>query len=151
MRHCEPNSFFQMYYRCFAATPKSLSQEELDMLTAGIEMFNNACNDSGMYFIFLHILCIKYLAYLTKGHVSFGHISCVHHSLSVHRKSSTHSSIIIIIVNISHFGQEWCLWDHVKTKSCFLLDPYKVSNFSVVSEGEQITYLWEDDVCFLPS
>lgn len=32
--------------RCFAATPRSLSQEELDMLTAGIDMFNNACNDS---------------------------------------------------------------------------------------------------------
>lgn len=45
-----------MCYRCFAAAPKTLSQEELDMLTAGIEMFNNACNDSGMYSSFF-IFC----------------------------------------------------------------------------------------------
>lgn len=46
-----------MYYRCFAATPRSLSQEELDMLTAGIDMFNNACNDSGTYSSF-YIFCV---------------------------------------------------------------------------------------------
>lgn len=43
LRLIEEHPCFPKY---FAASPRSLSQEELDMLTAGIDMFNNACNDS---------------------------------------------------------------------------------------------------------
>lgn len=42
LRLIEEHSYFP---KCFAASPRSLSQEELDMLTAGINMFNKACID----------------------------------------------------------------------------------------------------------
>ena len=34
--------------KCLTASPKSLSQEELDMLRSAFEMYTEACRDNGM-------------------------------------------------------------------------------------------------------
>ena len=36
-----------LYFRCLSASPRSLSQEELDMLVSSFNMFTEACRDNG--------------------------------------------------------------------------------------------------------